>query len=421
MKTYISRIIICIGCVAIMTRCNEKENNTPPIAGYSITPNEGSIFTLFSFDASACSDAEDVATTLHVRWDWEGDGIFDTDFSTNKILTHQYSQTGLYNIVLEVKDSEGLSTSTVKSLEISHGAAPAVTTSPISNITATSAVCGGNVTDIGGSKVSARGVCWNTIQNPTISDNITIDGEGSGVYTSHLTGLASNTKYYIRAYATNFAGTVYGTEDSLTTLYLWTCGDQIIIDHIAGNIAPVDKTVVYSTVTDIPGEETKCWINKNLGADYQASSISDPSESSAGWYWQFNLPRGYKHDGFTRTPNSPWNNSINENSDWLISNDPCAIELGDGWRIPTKTEWNNIDAASGWTEWTGPWNSALKLHAGGFLNYPDAELRNRGISGSHWSSTQVSYTNGWHLDFRSTNSGTYSNTKAFGLSLRCIK
>ena len=70
--------------------------------------------------------------------------------------------------------------------------------------------------------------------------------------------------------------------------------------------------------------------------------------------------------------------SINENSDWLAANDPCALELGSGWRLPTSTEWTNVDASGGWTDWNGPWNSALKMHAAGYLLVSDGSLDYRG-------------------------------------------
>ena len=118
------------------------------------------------------------------------------------------------------------------------------------------------------------------------------------------------------------------------------------INHVAsGGVAPVDKTVTYGTVTNIPGETSKCWITSNLGADHQATAVNDATEASAGWYWQFNRMQGYKHDGTTRTPNTTWITSINENLDWQAANDPCALELGNGWRIPTYTEWTNVDAS----------------------------------------------------------------------------
>ncbi|MEJ5302013.1 MAG: fibronectin type III domain-containing protein [Bacteroidales bacterium] len=94
---------------------------------------------------------------------------------------------------------------------------PTVTTTSLSNITSTSATGGGNVTSDGGATVTARGVCWNTSPNPTLANNFTTDGSGTGSFTSSLTGLSPNTTYYVRAYATNAAGTAYGNEVSFTT------------------------------------------------------------------------------------------------------------------------------------------------------------------------------------------------------------
>lgn len=94
---------------------------------------------------------------------------------------------------------------------------PSVTTKSVSNISQDYASCGGNVTNNGGAQVTARGVCWSTSQNPTTSNSHTSDGAGNGEFTSSLTGLSANTKYYVRAYATNSAGTSYGEEKSFTT------------------------------------------------------------------------------------------------------------------------------------------------------------------------------------------------------------
>lgn len=95
--------------------------------------------------------------------------------------------------------------------------APSVTTNDVSNITTSTAMCGGNVTSSGNGTVSARGVCWSTSQNPTISNSHTSDGTGTGSFTSNLTNLSSNTTYYVRTYATNEAGTAYGNQVTFTT------------------------------------------------------------------------------------------------------------------------------------------------------------------------------------------------------------
>ncbi len=88
----------------------------------------------------------------------------------------------------------------------------------------TTAVSGGNVTSDGGAAVTARGVCWSTNHNPTTADSKTVDGSGTGAFTSNLNGLIAGTTYYIRAYATNSAGTAYGDEVSFTTLLFFEPG-----------------------------------------------------------------------------------------------------------------------------------------------------------------------------------------------------
>lgn len=97
---------------------------------------------------------------------------------------------------------------------------PSLTTTSISSILNTSAQSGGNISNEGETSITARGICWSTSHNPTIADNTTTNGTGTGSYTSNLNGLTPNTTYYVRAYATNSTGTGYGNEVSFTTLQL---------------------------------------------------------------------------------------------------------------------------------------------------------------------------------------------------------
>jgi len=96
--------------------------------------------------------------------------------------------------------------------------APTVTTSSVSAITCDAASSGGNVTSSGGASVTARGVCWSDTANPTTSNSKTTNGSGTGSFASAITDLTANTTYYVRAYATNSAGTSYGNEVSFKTL-----------------------------------------------------------------------------------------------------------------------------------------------------------------------------------------------------------
>jgi hypothetical protein len=301
-----------------------------------------------------------------------------------------------------------------------RGWLPAVTTTATSSVTVSSVVSGGNVTDEGAGTVTAKGLCWSTSASPTIAGNHTHEGTGTGTFTTNLSGLADNTTYYLRAYATSSIGTAYGNEVSFTT-GAFTCGtSSISVFHVADTVSPAAKTTTYATVTNIAGETSKCWITKNLGATSQATSVSDVADAVAGWYWQFNRKQGYDHNGTSATPT--WTiSTINESSDWLIANDPCRIELGGLWRIPTKSEWNNIDSASTWTTWAAPYASNLKMHGAGYIDATTGARTDRGSHGYYWSSIQSNNTTGWLFDMGSAFSGLNNLNKAHGFSVRCIR
>jgi len=95
---------------------------------------------------------------------------------------------------------------------------PSITTLSINSITSTAALGGGYITSDGGETITARGICWSTSQNPLITGSHTVDGTGTGTFVSAIPGLNPNTTYYVRAYATNSVGTVYGNEISFITL-----------------------------------------------------------------------------------------------------------------------------------------------------------------------------------------------------------
>jgi hypothetical protein len=257
----------------------------------------------------------------------------------------------------------------------------------------------------------------------------------------HTVGTGDGTATVALSVGTDLAGNVITSAptsgvtfsvDNTSPVNDLPCGSSFTVNHTAGVVAPVTKSVTYGTVsTDLAGS-TKCWITQNLGASHQATSVTDDTEASAGWYWQFNRKQGYKHDGTTLTPS--WTiTSIDEDSDWTAANDPCAIELGAGWRLPTYTEWENVDS-SAWVgeEYISPYASALRLHAAGLLISSDGALygRNYGVEGegegNYWGSTQGIYNfSGTGLAFYI--SGSYIEGYAFqqdnkpkGLGVRCL-
>ncbi len=92
--------------------------NTEPTASFTIDPASGTTETSFSFDASGCSDTEDEASVLQVRWDWDNNGTYDTGYTTTKTASHQYASTGTKTIKLQVRDSGGLTHTTTHSVTV---------------------------------------------------------------------------------------------------------------------------------------------------------------------------------------------------------------------------------------------------------------------------------------------------------------
>lgn len=142
---------------------------------------------------------------------------------------------------------------------------PVVSTNSVTEITTTSAVSGGVVTNNGGANVTERGVCWNTSENPTIDDNFSVDTWDDSVtlsFTSNLSDLLPNTLYFVRAYASTVAGTGYGNTESFTTL-----GDEpssVILD--ASNIETHSATL-NGTVN--PGQlSTSAVFEYGISTDY---------------------------------------------------------------------------------------------------------------------------------------------------------
>lgn len=176
---------------------------------------------------------------------------------------------------------------------------PTITTAAVTNITQTTTISGGSISDEGETKVTVRGVCWHTDQTPCINDIKTEDGYGTGVFTSQITGLKPNTTYNIRAYATNSAGTGYGNTISFTTLE----------SNVVGTFTDSRDGNVYKTVTI----GNQVWMAENLNYD-------------AG-------------DGCWVYDNNPSNaNTYGRLYDWETA---CTVSP-DGWHLPTDDEWTEL-------------------------------------------------------------------------------
>ncbi|MEI6556186.1 MAG: fibrobacter succinogenes major paralogous domain-containing protein [Paludibacter sp.] len=147
-----------------------------------------------------------------------------------------------------------------------------LSTSNASSITITTAIVGGTISIDGGAAVTARGVCWSPIPNPTIVNSKTTDGNGIGTFTSLITGLTANTKYYVRSYATNSVNTNYGNEVSFTT------PDGIISfsPSTANSITATSATIANTIISDGGAMITirgVCWSTTSLPSITNSKTI----------------------------------------------------------------------------------------------------------------------------------------------------
>jgi uncharacterized protein (TIGR02145 family) len=135
-----------------------------------------------------------------------------------------------------------------------------LTTTAVTNITATTATGGGSISSDGGADITVRGVCWSSVANPTTSDSKTSDGEGIGQYESNIIDLSPGTTYHVRAYATNSVGTAFGEDLTFATLGQAPAATTTAATNITSTGATLNGTVnsneISTTVTFEYGTST---------------------------------------------------------------------------------------------------------------------------------------------------------------------
>ena len=184
--------------------------------------------------------------------------------SGNGLGSYSVEMTGLsratgYYVKAFATNGQGTTYGTAKYFE-TEGEPSIVTIGPMSEITSTTALCSGTVTDDGGLTVTDRGFCWGTQASPSINDTHASCGSGLGNFTYHLTGLVPGMSYYVRAYSVNSLGTSY----SETVMFVTMVALPTVTTLDATDIT-MNSAVSGGNVTDDGGaaviERGVCWGN----------------------------------------------------------------------------------------------------------------------------------------------------------------
>ena len=224
-----------------------------------------------------CWSTSQNPTTSNIHTtDGTGMGSFSSDITGLTANTMYYIRAYASNSVGTSYGSQMILT-TLQGISV-----PTVTTAPIINITQTTATGGGNVTNDGNASVTTRGICWSTSQNPTTSNSHTTNGTGTGMFTSSLAGLTSGTLYFIRAYATNIAGTAYGYEQSFTTTNP-TPVPNIVVTPTSMTFFEGDGSKSGNNINTLPYKVTNKDLSQDLNNGGQATRVIIPKVVTDNW------------------------------------------------------------------------------------------------------------------------------------------
>jgi hypothetical protein len=234
-----------------------------------------------------------------------------------------------------------------------------VTTSEPTDITAASAVVASTVTIDEDNHIYARGVCYDTIQMPTVDNRHTTDSLGAGNLTTILTKLYPNTTYYARVYVVSDYGLIYGEEQSFTTLD--NSGGGNIPEGAINGLFTInaDGDQVYFSQGNLQYKATdSLWRFADNQYDYIGNANSNISPSYNDWIDLFGWgTSGYDHGAICYQPWSKsgnyvdyyaygvWNKNLNDESgmaDWGYNAISNGGNQGNYWRTLTQSEWDYI-------------------------------------------------------------------------------
>lgn len=151
---------------------------------------------------------------------------------------------------------------------------PVVITNDVTNVSIGSAICGGSVINDGGSEVLQRGVCWGSYENPTLTNNVTIEGEGIGDFSTEIIGCEAGNSYYVRAYAINSVGVSYGNQMAFFVECELPVIESVVVLDVTSNSAVCNVNITEDGGCEIT-QRGVCWNttqNPTLTSDSNVTS-----------------------------------------------------------------------------------------------------------------------------------------------------
>jgi uncharacterized protein (TIGR02145 family) len=291
---------------------------------------------------------------------------------------------------------------------------PTVTTTQPTNVSLILATAGGEITADGGSAITGRGVCWSTHANPTVADSKTVEVPGFGSFASLLTALTEGTTYYVKAYATNIAGTGYGDAIAFTTS----------VTDVEGN--------VYGTVHI----GTQVWMKENLKTARYANGEPIATTTPATLHLGGQISPKYQWDYNGESSNAAVYGKLYT---WFAVADERKL-CPYGWHVPSDAEWTTMGTVvgggqgfyggklkeAGTSHWQAPNTEAT--NSTGFTALPGGNRDESGpfllmgAKATWWSATEVDASAWYRMLSHDNSSFTRTSTiKYRGQSVRCIK
>jgi uncharacterized protein (TIGR02145 family) len=431
-----------------ITYGNQRSFNTQDGVA-SITTNMASIILTFSAisGGNIIADGGTPVTVRGVVWSTNPNPTLDNSHTVDGAGVGSYTSaisglnnTTSYFVRAYATNAIGTTYGNQISLTTKDGVVT-LTTAVISNVTANSAIAGGNITNDEGAQVISRGVVWSINPQPTLADNFSTDGSGMGSFISEFTGLTEASHYYVRAYATNVIDTYYGDEHRFFT---FNCGTLLTdVDNntyntvLIGNqcwMAENLKTTRFRTNVPIeyPGNNENAWTNNTTGAYswYNNNPVFKDSYGAMYNWYAATSENGLCPTGWHVPSNTEWLQFITHVAGYGYSNQntpngagnaikSCRKEnspLGGDCNTSVHPRWDAHDEHHGFDA------LGLGMIPGG-RRWSSSGFDFIGNTAYYWSTNELSVDLSISWMLRHQNGHIYSNNfyKGNGFSVRCIR